>query len=335
MSWLRRLAVLAWCVSLAAQADVVQLQNGDRITGEVESLDGSALRISTEWGGTVRIERGKIASIETDRELNLAMDEGERRTGRLVTDPSGDQKVETDRAREPLDLAQVQLASIERLPGSVNERWENRLTYGLNISSGNTETESHSLRANTLLRQTEFRHTANAEADIRKDDGATSREAYGLGYQLDWFFQQDWYAFGSANYFQDKLRDIDFRVTLGAGVGYQVWENSLGGLSIEAGASEVIEKIGGERETNAAARWSTTYNRHLFGHRLEAFHNHELLVLTDRDRGEIIKTSTGLRYSLNSFLSADARVDLDYETEPAVTRKNTDITYILGVGVNW
>lgn len=330
--WLAGLMLVA---SAAVQADVVWLKNGDRVTGQVDSIDGSAVRIRTDWGGTLRVKRDKVASIETERVLNIELPDGQARAARLERDEEGRQQVASDERTEALDFEQIRQASVDRLPGEVDERWETRLTYGLNISSGNTDTESHSLRASSLLRQTSFRHQGRAEVDVRKDDGTSTRESYRVGYQLDWFFRDDWFAFGSTEYFQDKLRDVDYRVRLGGGLGYQLWETSLGSLSVEAGISEVIERVGDETENNRAGRWALDYNRYFMGRRLEAFHNHELLVLADRDRGELINTSTGLRYALNAFLSADLRIDLDYETDPAPDRKNTDITYIIGVGFTW
>lgn len=327
--------VLVWMMCVSAQADIVWLHNGDRVTGQVDSIDSSAVRVRTEWGGMVRIERDEVASVETERVLNIALPEGREQAARLQRDDDGQQQVVVEERVEPLDFEQIRKASVDRQPGVVEERWETRLTYGLNISSGNTDTESHSLRANTLLRQQSFRHVANADVDVRKDDGTSTREAYRVGYQLDWFFRDDWFAFGSTEYFQDELRDVDYRIRLGGGLGFQFWETSLGALSIEGGISEVIEKVGGEKENNRAARWALDYNRYFFGRQLEAFHNHELLVLTDRDRGELVNTSTGLRYALNAYLSGNIRVDLDYETDPAPGRKNTDITYIIGVGFTW
>jgi hypothetical protein len=55
---------LCCCLSLHAQAqrktDVVTLYNGDRITGEVKSLNAGILRFSTDAMGTLRVEWQEI-----------------------------------------------------------------------------------------------------------------------------------------------------------------------------------------------------------------------------------------------------------------------------------
>lgn len=330
------LAVILIVVLIApAHADVVWLKSGDRVSGNVDSLDSSTLRIDTEWGGVLLIKRDAIASIDTERELNLELPDGERTTARLQVDDEGRQVVVDDAGERPLNVAVIQQASVNALTGRPKDRWESRLTYGLNISDGNSDTESHALRAHSLLRRGAFRHAVNADVDLKKDDGNTTRELYRVGYQLDWFFQDDWYAFGSSEYFQDKLREVDYRVTLGLGVGYQFWDTSLGAFSVESGISEVIEKVGGESDNNRAFRLGADYNRFFMGKRLELFHRNEVLVLAERDRGELLQTSTGLHYALNSFLSTNVRIDFDHETEPAPGRKKSDVTYIIGIGFTW
>ena len=320
-----------------AWADVVWLKSGDRVSGKIESLDGSALRIKTDWGGGVTIKRDAIASIRTDNELNLMLYDGERVQGRLESDREEEEQqilAEGEDART-VTLQAVRYASVDAAVDRPGDRWQTRVTYGLNISTGNTETENHSLRASSTLRRGPWRHQGNADFDLKKDSGSTTREQYRVGYQLDWFFREDWFAFGSSEYFQDKLRGVDYRITLGGGLGYQFWDTTLGALSLEGGISEVIEKLNGETDNNRALRIGLDYKRYYMGQRLELFHGSELLVLAERDRGEILKTSTGIRYDLNSFLSTNLRLDFDHETEPAPGRKKSDVVYVIGLGFTW
>ena len=97
----------------------------------------------------------------------------------------------------------------------------------------------------------------------------------------------------------------------------------------------MIEKVGGDTDNNRALRVGIDYNRYFMGERLELFHGSELLVLADRDRGEILKTSTGARYALNAFLSTNVRLDFEHETQPAPGRKKSDLVYVIGVGFTW
>jgi len=65
------LCVFPGAILAAPKTDVVVLVNGDRITGEIKSLEYNQLKLSTYHMGTLYIEWDKIASLETDQYLLL------------------------------------------------------------------------------------------------------------------------------------------------------------------------------------------------------------------------------------------------------------------------
>jgi len=333
---LQTLLILALgSVVLPAAADTVHLANGDRLTGTVRSIDGSAVVVNTDWAGTVVVDREAVRAVESEQPFNLSVDGETVRGARLALADSGEQLVIDESGQRETGFGLVERASIDVLRSRPEDEWATNITYGLNISTGNSETLSHALRAKSTLRREKARHNGRFEVDRETDDGTVTKDQLRLGYQLDWFFRDDWYSYGSGEYFKDDLKDVDYRFTVGAGVGHQFWENSLGGLDAEVGASAVIEEIGGEQEENPALRLALDYNRFLIGRQLELFHNSEVLALTDFDRGQIFNASTGLRLAMSKMWSADLRVDVSHETEPADDQKKTDVTYILGVGFDF
>lgn len=319
-------------VVLPAAADTVHLANGDRITGTVRSIDGSSVVVKTDWAGTLVVDRESVRAVDSEQAFNLSVDGDRLHGARLAVADSGEQLVIAEDRERETGFGFVEQASIDVLESRSEDDWSTNVTYGLNISTGNSETRSHSLRARSTLRRQEARHNGRFEVDRETDDGAVTKDQLRLGYQLDWFFRENWYSYGSSEYFKDDLKDVNYRFTVGAGVGHQFWENSLGGLDAEVGASAVIEEIGGEQEENPALRLALDYNRFLIGRQLELFHNNEVLALADLDRGQIINASTGLRLAMSKMWSADLRVDISHETEPADDQEKTDITYILGLG---
>lgn len=318
--------------SSPALADVVQLANGDRVSGRVEALDGSSLVVESAWGGRLVIDRAQIRSIETDEALGVEM-EGEATEVTLVETDSGEQGiVGPDGEVEEVGIGALGLAYREAPPETFADEFKLNASYGLNITSGNADTQTHSVRGDMLMRFDVQRHTTVLEVDRKIDDGDVTKDQYRLGHQLDWFLRDDWYAYASGEYFSDAIKEVDYRFTIGAGAGHQFWDNSLGALSAEAGLSMVIEDIGGASEQNPALRVALDYNRYFRGGELELFHKDELLTLTDFDRGQILTTTTGLRFTLSERWKADARIDLIYETEPAAGNEKADVTYILGIG---
>ena len=122
---------------------------------------------------------------------------------------------------------------------------------------------------------------------------------------------------------------------MGAGVGYQFWDDSFGSLATDLTLNYVREELQEDDESNPAVRWGLEYKRFLLSKKLEAFHRQSVLFIPDSDRGEVIRSSTGLRYALNAKVDATARVDLKHETEPEPGNSKTDVTYNLGVGIKF
>jgi putative salt-induced outer membrane protein YdiY len=78
------LAVIATSAWSAPKTDVVELVNGDRITGEIKSLEYNQLKLSTDNLGTVYIEWDKVARVTSNQELLLETADGGRSAGHLV-----------------------------------------------------------------------------------------------------------------------------------------------------------------------------------------------------------------------------------------------------------
>ena len=83
------IVVLALVVSSSTVAlgqgrtDVVTLPNGDRITGEVVSLERGRLEFKTDDAGTLEIEWDNVATLEAMRQFEVLTSDGRRFLGSL------------------------------------------------------------------------------------------------------------------------------------------------------------------------------------------------------------------------------------------------------------
>ena len=49
----------------------VVLSNGDRLTGEISSLDKGKLALKTDYAGTVQIDWDKVRELDTDQQFEI------------------------------------------------------------------------------------------------------------------------------------------------------------------------------------------------------------------------------------------------------------------------
>lgn len=325
---------IALLLSPLATADVVLLKNGDKMSGTVDSVDGGNVLLITEYAGAVVIAVDAIAEVTTEGSFDVSVGDSSVNGQFAVVD--GAQVVVADGQSQSIALADVSRAGQNNL-GIVNfaREWKSRADLAAQVTNGNTDTQSYSVLAESSLKQDKVEHLLSLLVLNEEAEDITTAEQLDLDYRYKRFVSEKWYASGNFEYFEDPIKEVDRRVTLGAGMGYQFWDDSFGAFSSDVGISYVNEDIGGETSNNPALRWGLDYKKFFFDKRMEAFHRQSVLYIPDSDRGEVIASSTGARYALNTRVDAVARVDVIHETKPAPGNSKTDVTYNVGVGIKF
>lgn len=332
---MRRLwMVLLLSMPMSTLADVVIMQNGDRLTGTVDSISGGRLLLTTQYAGGIPIDIAAIATLET--EGSFQVNTGSNKVvGRFAVE-DGEQILVGDNGSLSVELASVQRAGNSNLRlASLGSEWSSRADVSLIISNGNSDTESLNTLIESVLKRDTVEHAVSLLVSKEEAEDVSTKDQFDLDYGYKRFLSDKWYASGNAEYFTDELKGIDERITLGAGVGYQFWDDSFGAFSTDLGISAVREDLAGQTESNPALRWGLAYNRFFLSKQLEFFHKQSVLFIPDSDRGEVLSSSTGLRYALNDRIDSTARVDLNHETKPTPGNGKTDVTYTLGIGVKF
>lgn len=331
------LALALLLTSTGADADTLIMHNGDRLTGTVVSKQDNILTLNTPYAGTLRIQWSEVRQLISEKPVQVILEDDTRLTGTLL--PSEDGKVRI-RADEVLETAPIALSEVRYInpPVEVNGgvRIKGWVNVGVNISSGNTDTEQYHLDAETVARTLENRFTLGATFNRTTDSGTeTASNATGYG-KYDHFLSEQWYTYANALFTRDEFKDLKLRTTLGLGSGYQFFESEPLSLSLEGGLTYVNEDFyHKEDESYPAGRWALDYERLLFGTRLRFFHKHEGLAgLTDVD-DLLILSKTGIRAPLGQGLTASAQVDVDWDNTPAAGNDSTDTRYLLNLGYEW
>lgn len=325
--------VLLTLASAGALGGTVVLKNGDRLSGEVDSISGGRLLLTTDYAGRIPIRLDAVQSVTSPVAFHVRLRGGGYLDGRLA-DEEGTQRLLGDGdASQPIDLAAVSSASRRgHALADLASGWSTRADLAAALSTGNSETESVNLLVRSTLALDWTVHDWTLLVSREEADSAVSKEQLDFDYGYKRFFTRKWFALGNAEYYRDQLKDIDLRITLGGGIGYQVWQDSLGALSVGTGVSAVFDEIGTKAKENPAWRWEVDYNRFFWSKQFEFFHRHSLLVIPDSGRGEVIEASTGVRLAISDRLNTHLRVDHRIDTKPPEDADRTDVTYSLGVG---
>jgi hypothetical protein len=315
-------------------ADTLIMKNGDRITGRLDSISAGKAVFETQYAGRILVSLEQVSSMVTDDAYTVRLND-QSLSGAFFSASEG-QALFTRDGNERLALSDIRSASQSRTqftPFSLD--WGVRLDLALSLADGNSSTE-----ASNVLLEADFQDDLNAHLLTvllarEEGEGLLTKDQLDVDYGYRRFISLRWYGAANAEYFQDTLKDIDLRITLGAGMGIQVIDNSLENLATDLSLSAVQENIGGDSSTKPALRWGLDYQRFLFAKTVEVFHRQSILQLFSDENGQVYSSSTGIRYAFSERIDTNFRIDLAYESDPPPGNEKTDTTYSLGVGLKF
>lgn len=333
-----QLCTLACACSFAvsAFADVVILDNGDRITGTITGLAGGKLTINTGYAGDVKIDLGKIQSMQSEGSMTVELQNNRRLYG-TISGSGARLNVKDDSGTEPTPVDATKITDI--VPGHVTgEEWKfsGHLNAGYSDSSGNTDVGRAHFDGELVAQKRKNRFTTGVAVNRASDTGVET-ESNALGYfKFDHFFTAKWYNYANTTLEHDKFKDIRLRTTYGVGTGYQAIASSRTNLALEAGVDYVTEDFYVAQDDQfPALRLALRFDHYLIPARLQVFQTTEGFISAGSVKQSFARTKTGFRFPLMANFVGTAEYDIDWDANPQAGRTSMDRILLFSLGYKW
>ncbi|HET7840433.1 MAG TPA: hypothetical protein VFM21_02445, partial [Terriglobia bacterium] len=95
--------------STLAKPDVLHFKNGDRLTGELERVQGNNVVVKTETIGEVQIPKDKLEEFSSSASTVVLVKNGQQVEGTLSLLPSGDWQVQTSSGARTVEAKNVEI----------------------------------------------------------------------------------------------------------------------------------------------------------------------------------------------------------------------------------
>lgn len=336
-----RLITMPFAVALLmagiAGGDMLQLNNGDRLTGTITSATDGIVAFDAAMAGGVQVSVKDIACMETDGAITVTSVNGALFTGRIecLTDgrirlvsPAG----ETGEAPTPLETLEIRniigMKTAEPDKGFVHN---GNITAGGVQAHGNKSSKAWNASARLLSRYDRHRIGLEGKYNYGKSGDEVTAEDYLAGVKYDYFLTKRFFSYIQGLYEKDNVAGLDRRLTSGGGLGYQIIDTPRHQLSLEAGISHINEhNDGAPNRDYEAGRWAVRLDSVLVADRLNLFHYHEGYDRLDDADTFIFRSEQGLRLKVANNLYTNVQVDYDYNNNPPPGQKKTDTRYIFG-----
>lgn len=230
----------------APKTDVVEFDNGDRITGEVKLLERGKLRLKTDHAGTMDIEWAHIAFVVSDQNIQLNTVEGYRYFGHLVrADSQHNVVVETSSGPIVIESKRVAgLAPIDE-PGFAG--------IDLDVSAGYNFTKAGEVEQITLAFDAEYRTQkrllkSSGSTIITDSKDAESSQRQTLNFMYTRLRENRWLNSGILNFSRNDELGLDLRTSIGASGGRIVHQTNNASVVLQGGLVVSRENISGEPE---------------------------------------------------------------------------------------
>jgi hypothetical protein len=224
------------------KADVMFMNNGDRMTCEVKVLEAGVLYVDFEYiDGTVSVNWWKVARLESKRLFHVKTEDGSVYTGTLSTpETAAGRTVEIHVVETPQHEAVIAPSQIVRMTATSNKFWQ-RFNGGINLgvicSKGNQSTQ-YSLGSMTEYVRERWNARASFDSSLSSSTGvnASTRNSLNLGasHLLPW---NQWFYSGLGEFLQSSEQGIALQSTLGGGLGRYLTNTDRASVSVLGGAA--------------------------------------------------------------------------------------------------
>ncbi len=327
----------------AARTDVVVLDNGDRITGEMLELASGQLKFKTDHMGTLYIDWTHIVSLQTTQRLNIELADGKRLHGAAPDTASGAGSIrllneQPGQAPAPVEVPIAEVVDLRRI--TAGDVWYRRVdgdvSLGYSYTSANG-VQTADFSGNVGARNSKWEWKASLDIESTHQDTAPSTERDSLVMSFDRFLSDRYYRESTLQFERNEALGLDLRSLVAQTFGRYFVQRQ--GLEWRAGAGLAVSTETGSNGDKRQAVWlpltTDLYIFHWDHPKTNVAANlavYPALNEGGRVRGE---ASLKMKHELVNDLFMEISFNESYDNRPAETARTNDWNVVTSLGYSF
>jgi hypothetical protein len=203
---------------LASKQDTVYFKNGDRITGEIKSMDVGKMQFKTDEMKTVNIDWDDIKTFNSPSHFNVTKDDRTMVFCRFgFADSAGAVNLlMDDGSSEPIILDDI--VAIGKVKDGFWEKIDGRLDAGLNYTKA-SEVLSYNFGGRISFKNKRWVFALSGQNITTEQSERPTQVNQNAGAEINYKFIRRWYVVGAQRWERNTGLDLDSRWSTGAGIG--------------------------------------------------------------------------------------------------------------------
>lgn len=340
----RQILVVAFCLLFCVpliHADEIIFTNGDRLTGKITHLVEGKMLFKSDAIGDVTIDQSKIKTFSTDDPVAVHLKDENVLLQKIVNSEPGKFAIEGAGTVKAQDFELSSISSINP-PPKPDPKWTGNLAAAMTSTHGNTKSEAvsgsfnMSKRAHNDRTKVSMDYAKTKQEDKTTGDKEITEDWWRSKGKYDYFFSKKMYGFVDGRYEKDAIAELDRRMIIGGGGGYQWIETEDIKFSTEFGMASLYEKFDNQTESNSEVSMQTGYNFDKTLMKNVKF-VHDLTYYPSTEKfSDYYLTSTGeIRAYFTSAMFMTFKIIFNFDSTPAIGSHKTDTKYLFGVGYSF
>ena len=321
-----------------ATDDVVVLKNGDRLTGEIKSLQRGELRFKAGYmAEAVRLDWSQVERLESTGRYLIALTDGRLFTDTLRLAPAGGTRADNfmiGSGANGIRAKQLEVVKLTPVSAGFWGQLTGAVDFGTSYTSGTGQYQTQ-LSASATYRRGDHSLTGRVDSAFsgQTEGSSSARNQFTFDYRKQ--LSPRWYAGGLFDLLRSDQQSLALRTTVGGLVGRNLKQTERTRLSVFGGLAGTRENyssdVGKPRATNADAlagidfttfRFRTTdlSSRFLF---------YPSLTTPGRTR---VQFNTDLRFELYKDLYWGFHLYENFDSKPPVKADRNDLGISTSLG---
>lgn len=316
--------ILLASASLGAAANVVvQLRNGDRITGELVAQETNHLVVITSWAGKLSLPLETVGGVRS---------------------ASGENLIKAQEAAAPTAAAPKVAAAKPTpvQPAAAPKRFRNNIQFGSTLMYGARDQQILFARVKSSYEHPYpheakkfFRTIADYSADYGKTENIRSANRMTASLKTDFDLGKRSYCYNVASGGYDEIRKIDAHYEVGPGLGVHLFRASAVEFDLEGGLNYQAQRRGAGANTDSLYVRAAEDLTWKLNSRISLTKKFEFFLNSDDPEQFRFRLDANLSYKLIENLSLNFSVLEQYDTDPAPKVDQNEVQFRSTIGITF